>query len=101
MRAYLRKKDASVQLKPVQNRPLASGEQRAASVANLFNEDNTTETIEVEFFEKDQNGEEHTTFIARMDTRTGEFSSIRPSRIFDLKGRHVGKPKAKGAYFKK
>lgn len=101
LRAYLRKKDASVQLKPVQNRPLASGEQRAASVANLFNEDNTTETIEVEFFEKDQNGEEHTTFIGRMDTRTGEFSSIRPSRTFDLKGRHVGKPKAKGAYFKK
>ena len=101
LRAYLRKKDASVQLKPVQNRPLASGEQRAASVANLFNEDNTPETIEVEFFEKDQNGEEHTTFIARMDTRTGEFSSISPSRIFDLKGRHVGKPKAKGAYFKK
>lgn len=101
LRAYLRKKDASVQLKPVQNRPLASGEQRAASVANLFNEDNTPETIEVEFFEKDQNGEEHATFIARMDTRTGEFSSIRPSRIFDLKGRHVGKPKAKGAYFKK
>ena len=101
LRAYLRKKDASVQLKPVQNRPLASGEQRAASVASLFNEDNTPETIEVEFFEKDQNGEEHTTFIARMDTRTGEFSSIRPSRTFDLKGRHVGKPKAKGAYFKK
>ncbi len=101
LRAYLRKKDASVQLKPVQNRPLASGEQRAASVANLFNEDNTPETIEVEFFEKDQNGEEHTTFIGRMDTRTGEFSSIRPSRTFDLKGRHVGKPKAKGAYFKK
>lgn len=101
LRAYLRKKDASVQLKPVQNRPLASGEQRAASVASLFSEDNTTETIEVEFFEKDQNGEEHTTFIGRMDTRTGEFSSIRPSRTFDLKGRHVGKPKAKGAYFKK
>jgi hypothetical protein len=99
LRAYLRKKDASVQLKPVQSRPLAS--QRAASVANLFNEDNTPETIEVEFFEKDQNGEEHTTFIGRMDTRTGEFSSIRPSRTFDLKGRHVGKPKAKGAYFKK
>ena len=101
LRAYLRKKDASVQLKPVQNRPLASGEQRAASVASLFSEDNTTETIEVEFFERDQNGEEHTTFIGRMDTRTGEFSSIRPSRTFDLKGRHVGKPKAKGAYFKK
>jgi len=101
LRAYLRKKDASVQLKPVQNRPLASGEQLAASVASLFSEDNTTETIEVEFFEKDQNGEEHTTFIGRMDTRTGEFSSIRPSRTFDLKGRHVGKPKAKGAYFKK
>lgn len=101
LRAYLRKKDASVQLKPVQNRPLASGEQRAASVASLFSEDNTPETIEVEFFEKDQNGEEHTTFIGRMDTRTGEFSSIRPSRTFDLKGRHVGKPKAKGAYFKK
>ena len=101
LRAYLRKKDASVQLKPVQNRPLASGEQRAASVASLFNEDNIPETIEVEFFEKDQNGEEHTTFIGRMDTRTGEFSSIRPSRTFDLKGRHVGKPKAKGAYFKK
>jgi len=101
LRAYLRKKDASVQLKPVQNRPLASGEQLAASVASLFSEDNTTETIEVEFFEKNQNGEEHTTFIARMDTRTGEFSSIRPSRTFDLKGRHVGKPKAKGAYFKK
>ena len=46
--------------------------------------------------------EEHTTIIGRINTRTGEFTSVDSNRKFDIKGRSVrGKPSAHGAYYKK
>ncbi|SHL85827.1 hypothetical protein SAMN05720487_13412 [Fibrobacter sp. UWT2] len=101
LRAYLRKKNADVVLKQSQGRPLAPGEQRAASAASLYSVEFLPETIEVELVKDDENGNEHTTFVGRMNTRTGEIQIIRDGRTFDLKGRHVGKPKAKGIYLKK
>lgn len=101
LRAYLRKRNASVVLKKSQGRPQAMSEQRAASVASLYSVDFMPETIEVEFVKGDANGNEHTTFVGRMNTRTGEIKLIRDGRNFDLKGRYVGKPRAKGMYFKK
>ena len=101
LRAYLRKRNASVVLKKSQGRPQAMSEQRAASVASLYSVDFMPETIEVEFVKGAANGNEHTTFVGRMNTRTGEIKLIRDGRNFDLKGRYVGKPQAKGMYFKK
>ena len=98
LRAYLRKTDANVVLKQSQGRPLALGEQGAAG---LYSVDLVPETIEVEFVKSDANGNNHTTFVGRMNTRTGKIRIIRDARTFDLKGRYVGKPKAKGVYFKK
>ena len=46
--------------------------------------------------------EEHTTVIGRINTRTGEFTSVGSGKRFDIKGRSVrGKPSARGAYYKK
>ena len=101
LRAYLRKTNADVVLKQSQGCPLAPGEQRAASAASLYSVEFLPETIEVELVKDDENGNEHTTFVGRMNTRTGEIQIIRDGRTFDLKGRHVGKPKAKGIYLKK
>lgn len=92
LRAYLRKHDETVQLScPVSNgRPLAKGE--AAIVSEI------PETIDVEFIDEDENGE-HTTFVGRMNTRTGEFQV---KRDYDLKGRKLnGAPTARGAYYGK
>jgi len=56
------------------------------------------ESIDVLFIDEDENGEQ-TTFMARMNTRTGEFKML---RNYDLKGRKLnGAPKARGAYYGK
>ena len=45
------------------------------------------------------NGNEHTTVIGRIDTRTGEFKM---NRNYDLKGRKLnGTHQARGAYYGK
>ena len=49
-----------------------------------------------------EEGEEHTTVIGSLNTRTGEILWNAPAkRTYDLKGRNVGKPKAKGLYLKR
>ena len=59
------------------------------------------ETMEVVIVSR-EGGEEHTTVIGRLNTRTGEIRlNSEGRRTFDLKGRSVGKPKAKGIYLKK
>ncbi|WP_297702138.1 MBG domain-containing protein, partial [uncultured Fibrobacter sp.] len=59
------------------------------------------ETMEVVIVSR-EGGEEHTTVIGRLNTRTGEIRLNNVGRrTFDLKGRSVGKPKAKGIYLKK
>jgi hypothetical protein len=90
LRAYLRKKDAGVVLK-------ARGRAVASPVAS-FGLENLPETIDAEFVRETANGEK-TTFVGRMNTRTGEFKMLRD---YDLKGRRVnGTNKARGAYYGK
>ena len=90
LRAYLRKKDAGVVLK-------ARGRAVASLVAS-FGLENLPETIDAEFVRETANGEK-TTFVGRMNTRTGEFKMLRD---YDLKGRRVnGTNKARGAYYGK
>ena len=59
------------------------------------------EGMDVIIVTHNENSEDYTTVIGRMDTHTGEIRSIR-SNTFDLKGRNVGRKKnAKGMYLKK
>lgn len=89
LRAYLRRNP------PRQNAP---GHLRAASTASI--DEDLPNRINVVIVEKDEE-EEHTTVIGTLDTRTGEIRLNRDTRTFDLKGRNVGKQKAKGMYLKK
>ena len=93
LRAYLRKKDASVKLSAVSNRPPALGEDRY-SVSFM------PEEIDVEFVKASANGSTvETMAVGRMNTRTGEFKML---RNYDLKGRKLNSaPKARGAYYGK
>ncbi|MBR5693871.1 MAG: hypothetical protein IKX42_09270 [Fibrobacter sp.] len=93
LRAYLRKKDASVKLSAVSNRPPALGEDRY-SVSFM------PEEIDVEFVKASANGSAvETMAVGRMNTRTGEFKML---RNYDLKGRRLNSaPKARGAYYGK
>lgn len=88
MRAYIRKKDNSVQL--------VGGPQTVRASGATYGLNNIgSEIIEVEFVD-----DEKTTAIGRMNTVTGE---IKIDRWFDLKGRHVKNVNraAKGAYYGK
>ena len=88
LRAYLQKDNAGVQLVCASGRPAAPGE----IVSNI------PEVIDVDFIKDDENGE-HTTFVGRWNTRTGEFQM---KRDYDLKGRKINNaPKARGAYYGK
>ena len=89
LRAYLRRNP------PRQNAP---GLLRAASTASI--DEDLPNRINVVIVEKNEE-EEHTTVIGTLDTRTGEIRLNRDTRTFDLKGRNVGKQKAKGMYLKK
>lgn len=90
MRAYLRKKDKSVQLVGPQNRPVMN-----ESVGD-YSVEFVPESIETEFV-KNQSGT--TRFVSRMNATIGNYKM---SRSYDLKGRNVqGKVKAKGAYYGK
>ena len=93
LRAYLRKKDASVKLSAVSNRPPALGEDRY-SVSFM------PEEIDVEFVKASANGSTvETMAVGRMNTRTGEYKML---RNYDLKGRKLNSaPKAHGAYYGK
>ena len=90
MRAYFKKKDSNVKIVCSSGRPAAWGE--SAIVSEI------PEIIDVELIDEDEEGE-HTTFVGRMNTRTGE---IQMKRDYDLKGRKLnGAPTARGAYYGK
>lgn len=96
MRAYFRKKDADVKIvcSSPSPRPAAIGE--SAIISNI------PEIIDIELIDDDEDGEngEHTTFVGRMNTRTGELFQMK--RDYDLKGRKLnGAPSARGAYYGK
>ena len=87
-RAYLKKRDSDVRLCPQ-----AVLGQNSAQYSLGYN----SETIDVQFIDEDENGEK-TTFMARMNTRTGEFTML-PN--YDAKGRKIAAPKVRGAYYGK
>ena len=92
MRAYFKKRDSDVRIvcSTPSGRPAALGE--SAIVSEI------PEVIDVELIDEDDEGE-HTTFVGRMNTRTGEFQM---KRDYDLKGRKLnGAPTARGAYYGK
>ncbi|MBR6124733.1 InlB B-repeat-containing protein [Candidatus Saccharibacteria bacterium] len=63
--------------------------------------DNLPESMDVVITSKDENGNEHTTVIGSINTRTGEIRFNRRSadRWFDMQGRVLqGKPSVKGRY---
>ena len=96
MRAYFRKKDADVKIvcSSPSPRPAAIGE--SAIISDI------PEIIDIELIDDDEDGEngEHTTFVGRMNTRTGELFQMK--RDYDLKGRKLnGAPTARGAYYGK
>ena len=86
-RAYLKKRDSDVRLQCPQ-----AGQNSAQYILG-----HNTETIDVQFIDEDENGEK-TTFMARMNTRTGEFTML-PN--YDAKGRKIAAPKVRGAYYGK
>ena len=97
MTSYLRKANADVRLNcsasaPSHVKGIAPYQANYASAK--------TDVINVRFVEDDENGEEKTTAIGRLDAVTGEFKI---DRWYDLKGRRVNNVKraAKGAYYGK
>ena len=63
--------------------------------------DDLPESMDVAIVSKDENGNEHTTVIGRINTRTGEvrFNRRSADRWFDLQGRVLkGRPTVKGSY---
>ncbi len=88
-RAYLKKRDSDVRLQCPQ---VVLGQNSAQ-----YSLGHNSETIDVQFIDEDENGEK-TTFMARMNTRTGEFTML-PN--YDAKGRKIAAPKVRGAYYGK
>ena len=94
-RAYLCKKDNTVQLPAPSYIKQNGGAAKSASVFSL------PETINVEFVDTDANGVEHTAYIGKLN-RIDNVRLNRERSTFDLKGRNVdGKRTAKGVYLKK
>ena len=92
--AYLRKKDATVQLVRQQNSPAAPGTRYSVDFV-------PEETIDVEFVKAstDGSGDVMTVAKGRWNMRTGEFKM---QRTYDIKGRKLnGTPKTHGAYYGK
>ena len=93
MTSYLRKANAQVRLN-CQDAPSSNGA-KYASLASI-----DADVITVRFVEDDENGEEKTTAIGRLDAFTGE---IKIDRWYDLKGRRMNNANraAKGSYYGK
>jgi len=92
--AYLRKKDATVQLARQQNSPAAPGTRYSVDFV-------PEESIDVEFVKAstDGSGDVMTVAKGRWNMRTGEFKM---QRTYDIKGRKLnGTPKTHGAYYGK
>lgn len=102
MRAYLAKKDASVQLKSsILNSPSALQKSPAMAYTVEF----IPEYIDIEFVKSvasiDGSGKntDSTTAIGQMNPFTGEIRLLKTNRTYDLKGRRVnGEPSARGIY---
>lgn len=97
LRAYMVKES-----KARQNAPLLSGAKFAPTMM-ASSENDLPETMDVVIISRNTtNGNNQTTVIGTINPRTGEFRLNNVGkRTFDLKGRSVSKPRAKGIYLKK
>lgn len=97
LRAYMIK-EPKVQM----NAPLPRGVEYAPAIMSSA-ENNLPETMDVVIVSRSTTGgNEQTTVIGTLNPRTGEFHLNNVGkRTFDLKGRSVSKPRAKGIYLKK
>ncbi|WP_297701827.1 MBG domain-containing protein [uncultured Fibrobacter sp.] len=97
LRAYMIK-EPKVQM----NAPLPRGVEYAPAIMPSA-ENNLPETMDVVIVSRSTTGgNEQTTVIGSLNPRTGEFHLNNVGkRTFDLKGRSVSKPRAKGIYLKK
>ena len=67
--------------------------------AAMLSVEELPDRIRVVVVDEDEDGEEHTTTIGTLDTRTGEFKMLQE---YDLKGRKLnGKPTARGMFYGK
>ena len=97
LRAYMIKEP-----KAPKNAPLANGAKYAPAMM-ASTENDLPETMDVVIVSRSTTGgNEQTTVIGTLNPRTGEFRLNNVGkRTFDLKGRSVSKPRAKGIYLKK
>ena len=97
LRAYLKYTPLEMRSKPTALRSTPANKPKMTASNDEYSD--LPDVLTVVVLDADENGEEHTTVIGRINTRTGEFKMI-PN--FDLKGRNVqGKAKARGAYYGK
>ena len=99
LRAYLINTNKTCATSP-KNAPLPASADGGYAVKNAMTPDDVLpEHLNVVIIGDD---EEHTTVIGRINTRTGEFTSVGSGKRFDLKGRPVrGNSNAHGAYYNK
>ena len=92
LRAYIYKKPVPQSIKGVY------GLRQTASIDN-----DIPDVMNVVIVDHKKDGEEQTTVIGQFNSRTGEIRLNRPTRTYDLKGRHVHDAgrMAKGVYLKK
>ena len=92
LRAYIYKKPVPQSIKGVY------GLRQTASIDN-----DIPDVMNVVIVDRKKDGEEQTTVIGQFNSRTGEIRLNRPTRTYDLKGRHVHDAgrMAKGVYLKK
>jgi len=97
LRAYMIKEP-----KAPKNAPLANGAKYSPAMM-ASTENDLPETMDVVIVSRSTtSGNEQTTVIGTLNPRTGEFRLNNVGkRTFDLKGRSVSKPRAKGIYLKK
>ena len=97
LRAYMIKEP-----KAPKNAPLANGAKYSPAMM-ASTENDLPETMDVVIISRSTTGgNEQTTVIGTLNPRTGEFRLNNVGkRTFDLKGRSVSKPRAKGIYLKK
>ena len=99
--AYIKPFRAYIYKSPVPQNVKANGAHALRQTASIDND--IPETMNVVVVDRKKDGEEQTTVIGQFNSRTGEIRLNRPTRTYDLKGRHVRDAgrMAKGVYLKK
>ncbi len=99
--AFIKPLRAYIYKSPVPQSVNSNGAYVLRQTASIDND--IPETMNVVVVDRKKDGEEQTTVIGQFNSRTGEIRLNRPTRTYDLKGRHVRDAgrMAKGVYLKK